>query len=71
MKGLDETFFPAFLWPASTAHSQWMTVSGDLCQMVVLHSSHMGNPLSSLNLGPFNCVEFRLDDEGDHCRSYL
>ena len=52
----DETFFPAFLRPASTAHSLWTTVSRDLCQAVVLHSPHMSIPLSSSILGPFNYV---------------
>ena len=50
----DETSFPAFLRPVSTAHFLWTTISRDLCQTVVLHSPHMDIPLSSLILGPFN-----------------
>ena len=57
---LDETFFPPFLRPASTAHSLWATISCDLCQTVILHSPHTGIPLSSSGLGPFidilNCA---------------
>jgi len=53
---LDETFFLAFLRPASTAHSLWTTISRGLCQTVVLHSPHMGIPLSSSILSPFNYV---------------
>ena len=58
--GFDETFFPPFLRPASTAHSLWATISCDLCQTVILHSPHTGIPLSSSGLGPFidilNCA---------------
>ena len=52
----DETFFPSFLRPASTSPSLWTTISRDLCQTVVLHSPHMGIPLSSSILDPFNYV---------------
>jgi hypothetical protein len=49
----DETFLPSFLRSASVTHSLWATVSSDLCQTVILQSSHMGVPFSSSSLVPF------------------
>ena len=51
-----ETFFPAFLRSASTAHSLWTIISSDLCETVILHSFHMGIPLSPSIICPFNYV---------------
>ena len=69
--GFDETFFPPFLRPASTAHSLWATISCDLCQTVILHSSHMDVPLSSSNLRADEAVIFKFISLSKHTHSHI
>jgi hypothetical protein len=45
-----EAVLPALLRSASTAHSLWTIIFGDLCQTAIPHSFHMVIPLPPSNI---------------------